>query len=142
MPGEEMDYRFSEIRKSARGRMLGFAKDQGCQVDPAHLRHHMSLAAWIEDELAAVALCVERGPAQFAVEIISPEGTEYALIAELANRCLRKMQAQRIMSTRLEGSSDDSTKAVWEDAGWLEKIQETPPPEESLSSQDPQTQAA
>lgn len=142
MPGEEMDYRFSEIRKSARGRMLGFAKDQGCQVDPAHLRHHMSLAAWTEGGLAAVALCVERNPAQFAVEIILSEKAEDALVAELANRCLRKMQAQKIMSIRLGGSSERSTKAVCEHAGWLENIQETPPPEESLIGQDPKTQAA
>ena len=146
MPGEEMDYQFSEIRKSARGKMLGFAKDQGCAVDPAHLRHHLSLTAWSKGELAAAALCVERTPAQFAIEIISSEQTDDALVAELVDRCLRKMQARGIMSARLSGSSPASTKAVWQHAGWLEHIEETPPPEvaalKSQASQAVQAQVA
>lgn len=141
-----MDYQFSEIRKSARDKMLGFAREQGCHVDPEQLRHHLSLSAWCEGELAAAALCVERNPAQFAIEIISLDKTDDALVAELVDRCLRKMQAQRIMSARIGGPSPASTKAVWDHAGWLDKIQETPPPADALSAasadEDAATQAA
>lgn len=123
-----MDYQFSEIRKNARGKMLAFAKEQGCHVEPTTLRHYMSLAAWNDNELAAVALCVERDDAQFIIEIASPDEADAALVAELVDRCLRKMQAQGILSARLHGSSPNSTKSVWQHAGWLGKIQETPPP--------------
>ena len=131
MPGEEMDYQFREIRKHERDQVLEFAKAQGCEIKAQTLRHHLSLTVKSAGELVAAALCLEDPATQFVIEIVTPEGDDQALALELADRCLRKMQAEGIASARLHSASQSSTKTLCKQANWLDRIEETPPPAEA-----------
>lgn len=133
MPGEEMDYQFREIRKGQCTQVLAFASDRGCTIKPNTLRHHMSLTVTSSDDLAAVALCIEQRHNQYIIEIVQQDGLDHALIAELTDRCLRKMQSQGIASARINSPSQTATQTIWEQANWLDRIQETPPPEVSTA---------
>ena len=127
MPGEEMDDQFREIRKGERDQVLGFAKERGCDIEPMTLRHHLSLAVYRDGQQVAAGLCVETQPTQFVIEVVNQDGVDQALIAELADRCLRKVQAVGISSARLHSPSDISTQTIWDQANWLDRIEETPP---------------
>ena len=123
-----MDYQFREIRKGERADVLEFAKSQGCTLDPETLRHNLSLVAKAEGEVVAAALCLEQEHARFVIEIVHTEGLDEALITELADRCLRKVQSQGIASAKLQSPLEASTKRLWRQTNWLDRIQETPPP--------------
>ena len=137
MPAEEMDYRFQEIRKGECAAVIDFAAAQGCETDRASLRHHLSLTVKSAGELIAVAMCVEKEPARFVIEIAHQEGFDEALIAELADRCLRKVQSAGIASARFSSPVEASTKSLWKQTNWLDRIAETPP-----ASADEPSQAA
>ena len=126
-----MDYQFREIRKGERDQVLDFAKAQGCTIEAQTLRHHLSLTVKSAGELVAAALCLEDPAAHFVIEIVSPEGFDQALVTELADRCLRKMQSEAIASARINSTSETSTKTIWKQANWLDHIEETPPPVET-----------
>ena len=133
-----MDHRFREIRKGEREAVLGFAKDQGSEIKPEMLRHHMSLVVKADDDsLLAAALCVEQSPAQFVIEIAHGPGVDDALIAELTDRCLRKMQSEGIASARISSPAEAATQTIWDQANWLDRIQETPPLAEVASANEP-----
>jgi len=123
-----MDYRFREIRKGERAQVLDFAKGQGCTPKPATLHHHLSLMAKADGQLVAAALCLETQPAQFVIELVHDEGMDDALITELADRCLRKVQSENITSARLNSPNATATQALWTATNWLDRIEETPPP--------------
>ena len=137
-----MDYQFREIRKGERADVLERAKAQGCTIQPDTLRHHLSLTAEKEGQIVALALCLEQEDRQFVIEIvpIDPAAGE-ALSTELADRCLRKAQAQAIGAARLSSPTPQPTQTIWEQTNWLDGIGETPPPGEPASG-DQATQAA
>lgn len=123
-----MSYRFHEIRKGECGQAIAFAAGHGSKVSAGHLRHHLSLAVEAEGQMVAVALSVENQPNHFVIEIIVGEGiTDEALLTELADRCLRKVQAQAIASVRLHSPTAAPTQTIWTQSSWLDKVQETPP---------------
>ncbi|MEM9347380.1 MAG: hypothetical protein AAGB26_12260 [Planctomycetota bacterium] len=123
-----MDYQFREIRKHESADVLVFAKTQGCAPEPGQLRHHLSLTVKLAGELAAVALCLENEPGRYVVEIVHTEGFGEGLITELADRCLRKVQSEGIASARVKSPIEASTKSLWKQTNWLDRIEETPPP--------------
>ena len=125
-----MDHRFREIRKGERDAVLAFAKEQGCAIKPETLRHHLSLGVKAEDDLVVAALCVEIEPDQFVIEIAHTGNAEDALITELADRCLRKVQSQGIASARIKSPTETATKTIWQCTNWLDRIEETPPPDD------------
>ena len=131
-----MDYRFREIRKGERAQVLDFAKAQGCTPEPQTLQHHLSLVAKADGQLVAAALCLETQPAQFVIEIVHNETTDDALITELANRCLRKVQSYNITSARINSPNAAATKNLWTATNWLDRIEETPPPASETASAD------
>lgn len=133
MPGEEMDYQFREIRKGECTSVLAFASEQGCKVESKALRHHLSLTVKSSGELAAVALCIEQKHSQYVIEIAQRESLDQALITELTDRCLRKMQSQGIASARINSPSQEATQSIWQQANWLDRIEETPPPPPEVS---------
>lgn len=126
-----MDYRFREIRKHECADVLVFAKAYGCTPEPRQLRHHLSLTVKSAGELAAVALCLENEPGHYVIEIVHTDGFSECLIAELADRCLRKVQSEGIASARVKSPVEASTKSLWKQTNWLERIEETPPPDRS-----------
>ena len=83
-----------------------------------------------EDTLIAAALCVEQSPAQFVIEIVHADNAEDALVTELADRCLRKMQSEGIASARINSHAQTATQTIWQSANWLDRIEETSPPPE------------
>lgn len=123
-----MDYQFREIRKGERADVLDFAKAQGCTPEPKTLRHNLSLVAKADGELVAAALCLEQEHTRFVVEVIHGEGVDEALITELADRCLRKVQSQGIASAKLHSPLEASIQRLWRQTNWLDRIEETPPP--------------
>jgi len=137
MPVEEMDYRFREIRKGECEAVLAFAKTNGAEHEASGLYHHLSLVAWKDGELAAAALCIEHQPNRFVIEIVHREGDEQALITELADRCLRKVQSEGIASARLNSPAPTATQTIWQRTNWLDRIQETPAPEPASSETAP-----
>lgn len=125
-----MDYRFREIRKSERAQVLDFAKAQGCKTpEPQTLHHHLSLMAKADGQLVAAAMCIETKPAQFMIEIVHGDTADTALITELADRCLRKVQSENITSARINSPHATATQQLWTATNWLDRIEETPPPE-------------
>lgn len=133
-----MDYRFREIRKGECAAVLGFAKDRGCDLKPQTLRHNLSLAVKADDDnIVAVALCIEQAPAQFVIEIAHVDNIDDTLITELTDRCLRKMQSQAIASARINSPAQAATQAIWDQANWLDRIQETPPATKDASPSEP-----
>jgi len=123
-----MDYRFREIRKGECANVLAFAKDNGAVLDPKALRHHLSLGAKKDGNFAAVALCIEQQPNQFVIQIVHREGVEQALITELADRCLGKVQSGDIALARISSPTESATQTIWKQSNWLDGIQETSPP--------------
>ena len=125
-----MGYRFHEVRKSECGSAVRFAQEQGCALPKGPLRHHLSLVAESEGETVAVALSIEVRPGQYVVEIAVGEAqTDEALLTELADRCLRKVQAHAIASVRLHSPGEGPTQAIWSQTSWLDRVEETPPTE-------------
>ena len=129
-----MDHRFREIRKEERDAAIDFAKEQGCAIKPETLRHHLSLVVKAEEDLVAAALCVEVESNRFAIEIAHAGSVEDALITELADRCLRKVQAQGIASARINSPTETATQTIWQCTNWLDRIEETPPPADQAPS--------
>ena len=130
-----MDYRFREIRKGECAEMLAFAKTNGCSAEPTQLHPHLSLVAKKDGEVAAAALCLEQQPHQFVIEIVHREGVERELVTELANRCFRKVQSEGISSARINSPAEDATQTIWQSTNWLDRIQETAPPETEEESE-------
>lgn len=140
-----MNYQFREIRKGERTSVIAFAEDQGCNIAPKSLRHHLSLTVRSVDELVAAALCVEQEHNQYIIEITHRDGFDQALITELTDRCLRKIQSQGIASARINSPSQEATQSIWKQTNWLDRIEETPPPTPEVSAAqdtDQATQAA
>ena len=138
-----MDYRFREIRKGECAAVLRFAKDRGSDLKPQTLRHNLSLAVKADDDnLVAAALCVEQTPAHFVIEIAHIDNVEEAMIAELTDRCLRKMQAEGIASARINSPAKAATQTIWDQANWLDRIKETAPPTQDASPSEPATSQA
>lgn len=123
-----MDYQYREIRKSERAGVLAFAQANGGSPKRESLHHHLSLGAKKDGEFAAAALCIEQQPGQFVIEIVHRAGIEQSLITELADRCLRKVQAEGIASARLSSPVESATQTIWQQSNWLSGIKETPPP--------------
>ncbi|MFN3167485.1 MAG: hypothetical protein ACE37H_10525 [Phycisphaeraceae bacterium] len=124
-----MSYRFHEVRKGECERVIAFADERGCAVKPETLRHHLSLVAEVGDQTVAAALCVEIEPGKHVIEIVAGGGEpEQALLTELADRCLRKVQAEAIASARLHSPDSGPTDAIWSRTNWLDRVEETPPP--------------
>lgn len=138
-PAGEMDYRFREIRKGEREAVLGFVKERGCTIEPQTLHHHMSLMVRADDNLVAAALCLEQAPAQFVIEIAHADGVDDTLITQLTDRCLRKMQSERIASARINSPAQTATQTIWQSANWLDRIKETPPDDSTAASVEPIT---
>lgn len=138
-----MDCQFREIRKGEREDVLMFAQAHGFEPQGKVLEHHLSLVVLDEKkETLAAALCVRDEGGRFVIEVISGgETVDAALVNELADRCLRKVQAQAIGSTRLHSPSCGSTNAIWSCATWLDKIEEAAPPNEAQPDDEP-SQAA
>jgi len=139
-----MGYRFHEVRKGECERVIAFAAGHGCAVQAEALRHHLSLVVESGDATVAAALCVEREPGQHVIEIVVGEDEpSEALLTELADRCLRKVQAEAIGSARLQSPDGGPTQAIWSHANWLERVKETPPPglerqaEQEVAPEDP-----
>jgi hypothetical protein len=120
-----MSYQFREIRKGECADVIAFAKEHGCEIDHDRLLHHMSLTVKADDELAATAMCIEQASGQIAVTMVHRDGFDHALIAELADRCLRKVQSAGIGAARLTSSADASTASLWQQTNWLDHIQDT-----------------
>lgn len=124
-----MSYRFYEVRKGECERVVAFASEHNCQIAPETLRHHLSLVVEAESQTVAAALCVERELGQLVIEIISANSEpDQALLTELADRCLRKVQAEAITSTRLHSTTEQPTDMIWSQTNWLDRVAETPPP--------------
>lgn len=124
-----MDYRFREIRKGERDQVIEFATGHGLSYVPTSLHHHLSLVAQSDGELVAAALCIETEPGQFVIEIVHRDDSADALITELTDRCLRKVQSENITSARINSPDAEATQALWTATNWLDRIEETPPPE-------------
>eukprot|EP00752_Nemacystus_decipiens_P014077 g12513.t1 len=107
-----MDHQFREIRKGERDQVLGFAKGLGCEIEPKALHHHLSLAMIRDGQQVAAALCVEAQPKQFLIEVINNEGVDQALIAELADRCLRKLLAAQGYAVQVTRSGDEAMERL------------------------------
>lgn len=129
MPGEEMDYQFREIRKGECIDVLAFAAMQGSRPSAKSLRHHLSLSAFAGDDLVAAAMCVEEELGQFGIRLVHSEDFDQALTHELIDRCLRKMQTEGIASARVTSPTECLAQHVWTQANWLDRIEETPPPQ-------------
>ena len=81
-----------------------------------------------DDEFVAAAMCLEQAQDQFVVEIVHGDKADDALITELADRCLRKMQSENIASARIQSPAETATQTIWQQANWLDRIDVTPPP--------------
>lgn len=137
-----MSYPFREIRKGERDAVLAFAKTHGCTVEPSQLWHHLSLAVEDEGQIIAAALCLHQKTGQVTIEIVADESTmDEVLISELADRCLRKVQAKDIASARLHSATEAPANAIWSQNNWLDQVQETAPPGATIEAVEP-TQAA
>ena len=53
---------------------------------------------------------------------------------ELADRCLRKVQAEGIASARINSHAPTATQTIWQSANWLDRIEETSPPPEQQAA--------
>lgn len=121
--------RFREVRKGERADVLAFAGAHGLTLERKVFRHHLSLLALdaAGDTLAA-ALYLEDPQGHHYVEIVTAsDEVAQSLVNELADRCLRKVQAQSIGTTRLYCPAEVPAQAMLADANWLDKIEETPP---------------
>lgn len=118
-----MDYQYREIRKANIPDALAFAKAQGVDVAEDELRHNLSLLVKAEGEIVAAALCVESEPGHHRVHLsaIAADGSE-DLAHQLADRALRKLQADGIGATRLTGSEAQAEAALWQQTNWLDRI--------------------
>lgn len=135
-------YQFKEVRKGQRGAMLAFAAEHGCKLKPGQLFHALSLAMESGGELVAAALSLEREPGRIVIEIVvGKEGLDPSLLTELANRCLRKVQALHIASVRLHSQTPEPTEGIWSQTNWLNRIEQATPPE-LLPADDESSQAA
>ncbi len=135
-------YRFKEVRKGERGAIIAFAAEHGCTIAPETLRHHLSLAIESGGTLVAAALSTEQGSGQVIVQIVVGEASlDEMLLTELADRCLRKVQAQAITSARMQSEPKTPTETIWTRANWLDRIEEAPPAEPG-SPADGDAQAA
>lgn len=123
-------YRFHEVRKGERETLLAFAARHGSAVSPDTLHHALSLVVENEQGPVAVALSTEPEPGHFVIEIVvGGQDTVPDLVTELADRCLRKVQARDIASARLHSPDPTPTDSLWSQTNWLERITETPPPD-------------
>lgn len=124
------NYRFREVRKGECEAVLAFARANGFAADAKDLHHHLSLALESQGELAAVALCLDDKQGRFQIEIVKA-GAELdeSLANELADRCLRKVQSASIGAARLVSPAQDPAESILTQANWLDRIEETPPPE-------------
>ena len=118
-----MGNQFREIRKADIPDALAFAKAQGLAVTEDELRHNLSLLVKAEGDIIAAALCVETEPGHHQVHLAvnSGEGSD-ALSQELADRALRKLQADGIGAARISGSEQQAEAALWQQTNWLERI--------------------
>lgn len=133
-----MIYRFYEVRKGECGRVIAFAGEHGCVVSAKALHHHLSLIAEADKQPVAVALCVEREPGRLVIEIVAGDHEpDQSLLTELADRCLRKVQAEAITSARLHSPTEQPTDLIWSQTNWLDRVQETPPPGHDTPDDDP-----
>lgn len=134
---------FREVRKGERGDVLAFAQAYGLTAEHTAMQHHLSLiAVGDENETLAAALCLTDRENRLVIEVISGGDTvDDALISELADRCLRKVQAETIRSARLRSPICGSVNTIWSSANWLDHVQEAAPPETDKPA-DAQTQAA
>jgi len=124
------NYRFHEVRKGERGKVLSFAHSRGLKADAKGFQHHLSLVVEQDDALVAAALCMDLEPGQVVIEIVTGEKVvEDALITELADRCLRKVQAQDITAARLHSPIQGPTDTIWTNKNWLNQIEEASPPQ-------------
>lgn len=136
------EYRYREIRKGERQAVLAFATGHGCHLKKGELSHHLSLAVEKGDRLVAAALCVSEGSEQFVIELVADEAEiDQDHIAELADRCLRKVQAEDIGAARLHSANEGPENMLWSSANWLDQIEETAPPDAKLPA-DESPQAA
>ena len=128
-------YRFREVRKGEREAVLGFAEEQGLAAKADALRHDMSLVVTDEQgQTAAAALCMSDERGRLVVEIVTRGAeTDPALASELADRCLRKVQACAVGSARLHSPAKQPAESILSDANWLDSILETPPAEAATS---------
>lgn len=140
--GLVMSYRFREVRKGERDAVIAFAAEHGSAVSLDTLRHHLSLAVESDGDLLVAALCVEKRPGQFVLEIVvGTPAADQALLTELADRCLRKVQAQDIASARIQSQTGEPTEAICTQANWLDRVAETAPPAAN-PSEDESVEAA
>lgn len=118
-----MDYQYREIRKADIPEALAFAKAQGIDIAEYDLRHNLSLLVKAEGEVVGAALCVESDPGHHRVHLsaTAAEGSE-DLARQLADRALRKLQADGIGATRLTGSEADAEAVLWQQTNWLDRI--------------------
>lgn len=89
----------------------------------------MSLVATANDEIVAAALCIEAEDRRYRIQIIREESADSELIAELTDRCLRKMQSNGIAMARIESEDEGLADELWAATSWLGRIEETPPPQ-------------
>ncbi|MEM1355998.1 MAG: hypothetical protein AAGC44_09310 [Planctomycetota bacterium] len=120
-----MAYLFREIRLHDVSDALAFADAQGLSVTRDGLHHHLSLMVRDEGETVAVGLCCEQDPGRFAVRfataVADAEQTK-ALANELADRVLRKLQAEGIGAARVTGADADCEATLWEQTNWLDRV--------------------
>lgn len=122
--------RFREVRKGERAEVLSFAQAHGLTAEHRGLRHQLSLVATDGGGgLVAAALCMNGNNGRLVIEIISSEpAPDESMINELADRCLRKVQAEGIGSARLHSPTGTPTDLIWSQNDWLDTIQDAPPP--------------
>lgn len=135
-------YRFREVRSGERDEVLAFARQHGFELGEARLKHHLSLVTLDEDkQIIAASLCTVDPDGRFVIKVLSDaEQADEALVQEMANRCLRKVQSQTIGIARINSPSDQPAEALLAKAGWLDRIQETAPPD--VKAQTPTGQSS
>ncbi len=135
-------YQFKEVRKGEREAILAFAAEHGCAIKPIALMHSLSLTMQAQGEVIAAALSTRRQPGQIVIEIVvGKEPLDQSLLTELADRCLRKVQALNVASVRLHSPSPAPTETIWTQTNWLDHIEQTAPPE-IATNEDESAQAA
>ena len=125
-----MPYQFREIRKHEVSDVIAFAGEHGLLIKPELLRHNLSLAMKQEGGIVAAALCSEYLPGRYTVRFAFalPEDESDVLAHELADRVLRKMQAQGVGMTRVTIAQQEEHTDFWQQVDWLEGIQPVLPP--------------
>ena len=120
-----MAYQFREIRLHDVPDAVAFASGRGLTIRAQDLCHNLSLLVKDDGAIVAAGLCLSSQPGRYLMHFVlslPDAAASEALAHELADRSLRKVQAQGIGTARVTLVQSEQEAEFWEQSNWLDRI--------------------